>query len=160
MDVKAERVRRGAAWVYRRYARVAPCFQLEREAKAARRALWRLPEAERVPAWEWRHQPRTGRAPRGRWLLAAAYSAGIVFRTTDAEPDTYSSPSARADRSGQSGRSGSMCGPWSWCRSKADKANATPRTPTTTFLDFMETAYPLKPSPVSADSARYPPAAL
>ena len=61
LDVNAEMVRRGAAWVYRRYNRDPGLPAVEAEARAARRGLWALPEAQRVPPWEWR---RTGAAKR------------------------------------------------------------------------------------------------
>ena len=54
VDVNAELVKRGAAWVYRKYVKDYSLFDLEREAKLNRRGLWKLPEAERVPPWEWR----------------------------------------------------------------------------------------------------------
>jgi endonuclease YncB( thermonuclease family) len=47
-------VRDGNAWVYRRFTDDAVLFQLEDEAREARRGLWGLPETERVPPWEWR----------------------------------------------------------------------------------------------------------
>ncbi len=53
LDVNAEMVRRGAAWVYRRWSRDPSLLRLE-EARAARRGLWALPEAQRMPPWEWR----------------------------------------------------------------------------------------------------------
>lgn len=55
VDVNAEMVRRGAAWVYRRYAKDQSLFRLETEAKQEKRGLWSLPESERIPPWEWRH---------------------------------------------------------------------------------------------------------
>ena len=57
-DVNAEMVRRGAAWVFRRYSDDPGLLRLEAEARAARRGLWALPEAERVPPWEWRAAAR------------------------------------------------------------------------------------------------------
>ena len=54
VDVNAEMVRRGAAWVFRRYSRDPSLLRLEGEARAARRGLWALSEAERAPPWEWR----------------------------------------------------------------------------------------------------------
>ena len=54
LDVNAEMVRRGAAWVYRRWSRDPSLLRLEEEARAARWGLWALPEAQRVPPWEWR----------------------------------------------------------------------------------------------------------
>jgi len=58
-DVNAEMIRRGAAWVYRKYAKDQTLYQLEAEAKHQKRGLWNLPESERIPPWEWRH-PTTG----------------------------------------------------------------------------------------------------
>ena len=53
-DVNAEMVRLGAAWVYRQYSRDPELPVLEDAARAARRGLWALPEADRMPPWEWR----------------------------------------------------------------------------------------------------------
>jgi endonuclease YncB( thermonuclease family) len=39
-DLDAEQVRRGMAWVYRRYSRSRRLYALEAEAKQARRGLW------------------------------------------------------------------------------------------------------------------------
>lgn len=47
-DINAEMVRRGAAWVYRRYSD-DPVLRLEAKARAERRGLWDLPEAEQLP---------------------------------------------------------------------------------------------------------------
>lgn len=55
-DVGAEMVRRGAARVYRSYATSASLYALENEARAARRGLWALPEAEREAPWSWRRR--------------------------------------------------------------------------------------------------------
>jgi len=52
--INAEMVRRGAAWVYRQYSHDPSLLRLEQEAHDARRGLWRLPEARRMPPWEWR----------------------------------------------------------------------------------------------------------
>ena len=54
IDVCAEMVRTGAAWVYRQYVIDKGLFDIESEAQAARRGLWALPEAEQVAPWEWR----------------------------------------------------------------------------------------------------------
>lgn len=58
IDINAEMVRRGAAWVYRKYVKDQTLFQVEAQAKQEKRGLWNLPESERVPPWEWRH-PKT-----------------------------------------------------------------------------------------------------
>jgi endonuclease YncB( thermonuclease family) len=54
LDVNEELVRRGDAWVYRRYAKDERLLALEKEARAAKRGLWALPAEERVPPWKWR----------------------------------------------------------------------------------------------------------
>lgn len=59
-NVNAEMVRRGGAWVYLRYSTDPALPILEAQARGARRGLWRLPESQRLPPWEW----RTIRRPR------------------------------------------------------------------------------------------------
>lgn len=54
LDVNAEMIRQGAAWVYRQYAKDRSLFALEDEARAAKRGLWNLPEADRCEPWNWR----------------------------------------------------------------------------------------------------------
>jgi endonuclease YncB( thermonuclease family) len=58
VDVNAEMVRQGAAWVFTRFSRDPALPRLEAEARAARRGLWALPPAERIPPWEWREAHR------------------------------------------------------------------------------------------------------
>ena len=60
IDVPAEMVRRGCAWVYRQYAKRAELYDLERVARDGKVGLWSLPEAERIAPWEWRHARRAG----------------------------------------------------------------------------------------------------
>lgn len=57
-DVNRELVRQGAAWVYRQYSKDTSLLLVENDAKAARRGLWSLPEADIVPPWEWRKSGR------------------------------------------------------------------------------------------------------
>ena len=52
IDVNAEQVRRGFAWVYRQYATDRSLDALEAEARKAGRGLWA--DANPVPPWEWR----------------------------------------------------------------------------------------------------------
>jgi len=54
MDANLEQVKRGMAWVYRKYAKDPAYFRAEEEARAARRGLWADPNP--VPPWEWRRQ--------------------------------------------------------------------------------------------------------
>ena len=58
VHVNREMVRNGDAWVYRKYATDETLFTLENEARAQKRCLWGLPEADRVPPWEWRKRSR------------------------------------------------------------------------------------------------------
>ena len=83
VDVNAELVRQGAAWVYQQYVKDQSLYALETEAKAAQRGLWSLPEAERTPPWEWRHlghgrssAPPPAAATTAPVAPAAAHSAG------------------------------------------------------------------------------------
>jgi endonuclease YncB( thermonuclease family) len=59
LDVNAELVREGAAWVYVRYCRDSEIYRAEREASEAGRGLWALPETQRVAPWDWRHQAQS-----------------------------------------------------------------------------------------------------
>jgi endonuclease YncB( thermonuclease family) len=61
-DVNREMVSQGAAWVYRAYNRDKSLLAVEAEAKAAKRGLWALPEAERIPPWEWRKSAGNSKA--------------------------------------------------------------------------------------------------
>jgi endonuclease YncB( thermonuclease family) len=58
-DVNAAMIERGAAWVYRKYVTDQSLFGLEEAARNAKRGLWSLPVAERLPPWEWRHPTNT-----------------------------------------------------------------------------------------------------
>ncbi|WP_255569553.1 thermonuclease family protein [Neoroseomonas alba] len=58
VDANAEMVRRGGAWVFRRYSNDPALLRLEAKAREARRGLWALPPGQRVPPWEWRENRR------------------------------------------------------------------------------------------------------
>lgn len=62
VDVNAELVRRGAAWVYRDYLKRPELIPLEAEARRQRKGLWALPAPERMPPWQWRKEQRENRA--------------------------------------------------------------------------------------------------
>lgn len=53
-DVNLEQVRRGMAWVYRKYASDPSYYQAEEEARRTGRGLWSHTDA--IPPWEWRHR--------------------------------------------------------------------------------------------------------
>ena len=56
VDVNAEMVRVGMAWVYDKYVTDRSLYALQDEARAARRGLW--VDADPMPPWEWRHGPK------------------------------------------------------------------------------------------------------
>jgi endonuclease YncB( thermonuclease family) len=64
--VGCELVRDGHAWVYRRFSDDPVLLALEADARRARRGLWALPEAERLPPWEWRERERRAHAESGQ----------------------------------------------------------------------------------------------
>lgn len=59
LDINAELVSQGHAWVYRRHLRDRSLLELENAARESRRGLWALPEAQRAAPWTWRrtHPP-------------------------------------------------------------------------------------------------------
>ena len=54
VDVNAEQVRAGFAWVFRRFESNPHLLALQVEARAAQRGLWRDPKP--VPPWMWRER--------------------------------------------------------------------------------------------------------
>lgn len=52
IDVNAEQVRRGMAWVYDKYVTDHSLYPLQDEARTARRGLWYDPDP--MPPWNWR----------------------------------------------------------------------------------------------------------
>jgi micrococcal nuclease len=58
IDINAEMVRRGAAWVYRRHLKRPELIRIEQVARQASAGLWALPAAERIPPWQWRYQQK------------------------------------------------------------------------------------------------------
>lgn len=58
LDINAELVRTGNAWVYRRYVRDQSLFALEQAARDRHAGLWALPEDQRIPPWAYRERER------------------------------------------------------------------------------------------------------
>lgn len=57
--INAFMVEIGAAWVYRDYAdEDSPLYELEADAKAREIGMWKMPEAQITPPWEWRREQR------------------------------------------------------------------------------------------------------
>ncbi len=54
-DINREMVREGHAWVYRKWMHDQTLLDDEAHARGTGAGLWGLPEAERVPPWDWRH---------------------------------------------------------------------------------------------------------
>jgi micrococcal nuclease len=54
VDANMEQVKRGMAWIYRRYARDHNLYVMQHDAKAAKRGLWADPSP--TPPWEFRKQ--------------------------------------------------------------------------------------------------------
>lgn len=62
VDTNAEMVRLGMAWVYRNYTpKASPLYDIEREAREAKRGLWA--EGTAIPPWEWRSRARASGRP-------------------------------------------------------------------------------------------------
>ncbi len=58
LNVNRALVEGGHCWAYTRYVKDKVLFTLQDEAKNSQRGLWRLPQIERVPPWEWRKARR------------------------------------------------------------------------------------------------------
>lgn len=56
VDANAEQVRRGMAWVFDRYATDGTLYNLQDDARSARRGLWA--DQSPTPPWEWRKSRR------------------------------------------------------------------------------------------------------
>ncbi|HLA74786.1 MAG TPA: thermonuclease family protein [Gammaproteobacteria bacterium] len=56
LDVNAEQVRRGMAWVYPQYAKDPNLYRIEREAREAKVGLW--VDANPIPPWQYRKSKR------------------------------------------------------------------------------------------------------
>jgi endonuclease YncB( thermonuclease family) len=56
--INREMVRQGHAWVYRRYLDDKTLLDDETHARENKIGLWGLPEAQRVPPWDWRRGKR------------------------------------------------------------------------------------------------------
>lgn len=54
LNVNRSLVEGGNCWVYPRYAKDKVLFTLQDQAQTAGLGLWALPQAERVPPWQWR----------------------------------------------------------------------------------------------------------
>jgi endonuclease YncB( thermonuclease family) len=87
LNVNAELVHRGAAWVYPQYNRDPALPGLEAAARQAQRGLWALPVNERQPPWVWRHG--------GQQTTPAAPQQSAPAQSRPAPTDTFSCGSKR-----------------------------------------------------------------
>jgi endonuclease YncB( thermonuclease family) len=60
LDVCEEMVRIGAAWVYRDFVIDQSLFDIENQARDAKRGIWSLSEAQQVEPWNWRRGLESG----------------------------------------------------------------------------------------------------
>jgi hypothetical protein len=74
-DIKREPVREGHAWAYRKYLREETLLDDEAHARDNQKGLWELPEAQRVPPWEWRKGKR-GDRPKTEFLPGESFTCG------------------------------------------------------------------------------------
>lgn len=58
VHVNREMVARGAGWFYSRYAMSNELYDVEQDARDARRGLWALSPSDRIPPEQWREQQR------------------------------------------------------------------------------------------------------
>ncbi len=58
LHINREVVAQGAAWFYPEYAHDDCLFEVENEARDAKRGLWKLPPEKRVEPWVWRERKR------------------------------------------------------------------------------------------------------
>jgi endonuclease YncB( thermonuclease family) len=56
--VNREMAKRGAAWFYAQYAHNNALFNVEEEARDAKKGLWALPRTQRLEPWIWRERKR------------------------------------------------------------------------------------------------------
>jgi endonuclease YncB( thermonuclease family) len=58
LELNAEMVRQGGAWFYSEFARNAALYDVEQNARNAKRGLWALPRKDRVEPWVCRERRR------------------------------------------------------------------------------------------------------
>ena len=76
LDICAEMVRMGAAWAYRDYLKDKDLLTFESDAKAKKRGVWGLLEAQNMPPWEWRRSGRQNPTSNGCQIKGNINSKG------------------------------------------------------------------------------------
>jgi len=102
-DINREMVREGHVWVYRKYLRDPALLEDERQARKAELGLWALPEAQRIPPWEWRH----GGATRSLLPQAPTEAPGSAFACGSRR---YCRDMTSCEEAGSTSRSVGSCG--------------------------------------------------
>lgn len=102
-DVNAALITQGHAWVYERYNRRSDLPRLQAQARAARRGLWQLPEAERIDPADWRKQQRKGKKHDSKQTVPARSNDGnprraATSQTNNGESDTGGGKSGQESR--------------------------------------------------------------
>ena len=78
VDVCEEMIRVGAAWVYRQYVVDRGLFEVENDAREAKRGIWSLSESQRVEPWNWRRGLESGgEQPEGCKIKGNINSKGV-----------------------------------------------------------------------------------
>jgi len=57
-NINRKLVKDGQCWIYRKYNKDPSMLELEAQARDNERGLWRLPENQRIPPWEYRRNKR------------------------------------------------------------------------------------------------------
>jgi endonuclease YncB( thermonuclease family) len=57
-QLNTEMVKRGGAWFYSEFARSDALYEVEQQARDAKRGLWALPLQDRMEPWLWRERGR------------------------------------------------------------------------------------------------------
>ena len=57
-NVNRELVLSGSAWFYDEFAHDATLYDIEQQARTAKRGLWALPPSQRMEPWRWRREKR------------------------------------------------------------------------------------------------------
>jgi len=114
ININKTMVASGAAWVYRKYNEDQSIIDLETMARKEKRGLWALPEAERMPPWEWRKTAGKTPAVKVEEGTLRAFDPRINPRTGTPNP-SISNKSSSSGLSGGSScckicRTGKACG--------------------------------------------------
>jgi len=87
--INREMIREGHAWVYRKYLDDKTLLKDETHAQTIKIGLWGLPEAQRVPPWDWRRgkrepAPKPKRLPDQKFHCSAKRKCGEMTSCAEA----------------------------------------------------------------------------